>query len=102
MIVSRKASEQDGAAVDGEHGAGDEAVLHQVEVGGGDLVRFADRLGDGPLGQRAEQSRTLRFWNRVPQRRVNRSRPNRVDPDRSQLDGQSPGQSLDRGGRGGR
>jgi hypothetical protein len=48
------ASDQEGAAVDGEHGAGDEAVVHQVEAGGGDLVRLADCLGDGPLGQRGE------------------------------------------------
>jgi len=83
----RIASEQDGAAVDGEDGAGDEVVAHQVEVGGGDLVRLADRLGDGPLGQRAEQRRTLWFRSRVPHRRVNCSRPDRVDPDRGQLNG---------------
>jgi transposase-like protein len=34
----RTASEQDGTAVDGEHGASDEAVVHQVEVGGGDVA----------------------------------------------------------------
>lgn len=55
----------------------------------------------GPLGQRAEPRRALRFGSRVPQRRANRSRADRVDPDRSQLNGQPPGQSLDRGGAGG-
>lgn len=70
----------------------------RYEVGGGDVARLADRFGDGPLGQRAEQRRTLRFRGRVPHRGVNRSRPDRVDPDRSELNGQPPGQSLDRCG----
>ena len=81
----------------------------RYEVGGGDVARLADRFGDGPLGQRAEQRRTLRFRGRVPHRGVNRSRADRVDPDRSELNGQPPGQSLDRcgsagheGGAGGR
>lgn len=34
-------SGQNAAPVDGENRAGDEAVLHQVEVGGSDLVRVA-------------------------------------------------------------
>ena len=62
------ASGQNQAAVDGEHGAGDELVLHQVEVCRGDLLRLTDRTGEGAPREVVEYRRALGFGNGVPQR----------------------------------
>lgn len=88
---SRNGSGQHRTSIDWEHGTGDEAVAHQVEVGRGDLIGLAHRLGQRPLGQRGEQRRPTFLRDRVPQWRADRSGPDRVDPDRGQLDGQPPG-----------
>jgi hypothetical protein len=69
-------------AVYGEDGAGDVVVLHQVQVGGGDLAGIAHGLSQRPPGQGRERCFPLRLGQPVPQRRAERPRPDRVDPDR--------------------
>jgi hypothetical protein len=59
---------QQQATVDGEHCPRNVGVLHQVEVGQGDLLRLPDRAEKCVLYQAGEDGLTLRLGNPVPQR----------------------------------
>ena len=68
-------------SVDGLHCSGDVLVLHEVDVCGGDLLRFADRSGQCAPSQAGKERLSLDLGDTVPERGAKGAGSDRIDAD---------------------